>query len=252
MPQSLGQVVALESAARAEANKRLGGLHKKAQKAALFSGFDKTYEPYAETDDEARAGVKRLPPEGSSVQLRAGDLLAEFLGELGAAVNLAHAKDSANCEAKADVTVDGRIFLAGVPATHLLHMEKVLGDLGTFVASLPVEDPTEEWLPHADGVRRTVETFTVRNTVKKVPLVLHPPTDRHPAQVTVIDETIPEGRWTLVKYTAALTPDRKRELERRVSVLKDAFKVAREEANRMQVQGSRIDEGAVLADYLLG
>jgi hypothetical protein len=252
MPQSLGQVIALESAARADANKRLGTIHKSAQKPALFNGLDKTYTPFSETDDEARTGVKRLPPEGNRVQLRAETLLADFLGELGTAVNLAHAKDAANCEAKADVRVDGQLLLSDVPATHLLHMEKVLADLGTFIAALPVQDPTEEWLPHTDGLRRTAETFTVRNGVKKVPLVLHPPTDKHAAQVAVIEDTIPEGRWTTVKYTAALTPDRKRELEHRVGTLRDAFKVAREEANRMEVPNGRLDEAAAITGYLLG
>jgi hypothetical protein len=252
MPQTLGQVIALESSARADANKRLGTIHKSAQKAALFNGFDKTYEPFSETDDEARSGIKRLPPEGNKVQLRAEDLLADFLREMGTAVNLAHVKDSANCEAKADVRVDGVLLLPQVPATHLLHMEKVLADLGTFVASLPVQDPTEEWLDHADGLRKTAESFTVRNGVKKVPLVLHPGNDKHPPQVTMIDDTIPEGRWTTVKYTASLSPDRKRILERRVAELKDAFKVAREEANRMTIDGSRLDEGGVIMDYLLG
>jgi hypothetical protein len=252
MPQSLGQVIALESAARADANKRLGMLHKSAQKPALFNGFDKTYTPFSETDDEARSGIKRLPPEGNSVQLRAEGVLGAFLEEMGAAVNLAHAKDAANCTAKADVVVDGNALLRDVPATHLLHMEKVLADLGTFVAALPVEDPTEQWAGHADGLKRTEETFTVRNVVKKVPLVLHPPTDKHAAQVAAIDETIPEGRWTTVKYTGALSPDRKRELERRVAALKDAFKTAREAANRVEVPNSRTDEAAVLSGYILG
>jgi hypothetical protein len=252
MPQTLGQVIALESAARADANKRLGAIHKSAQKAPLFNGFDKTYAPFSETDEEARTGIRRLPAEGSNIQLRAEDLLVTFLREMGTAVNLAHLKDTANCEAKADVTVDGQLLLPQVPATHLLHMEKVLADLGTFIAALPVEDPTEEWLPHTDGLRKTAETFTVRNSVKKVPLVLHAPTDKHPAQVAVIEDTVPEGRWTTVKYTAALTPGRKRELERRVSALRDAFKVAREAANRMEVPNGRLDEGALLMDYLLG
>lgn len=102
MPQSLGQVIALESAARADTNKRLGFLHKSAQKPALFNGFDKTYRPFAETDEEARSGIKRLPPEGNTVQLRAEMLLETFLREMSAAVNLAHVKDVANCAAKAD------------------------------------------------------------------------------------------------------------------------------------------------------
>lgn len=251
MPQTLGQVIALESGARADANKRLGTLHKAAQKAAQFNGFTDVYSPFSETQQEQESGIKRLPPKGTSVQLRAEDLLADFLREMRTAVNLAHTKDAANCEAKADVTVDGHVLLPDVPATHLLHMEKVLADLGAFIAALPVQDPTEEWLPHADGLRRTAETFTVRDEVKKVPLVLHPPTDKHPAQVAVIEETTPVGRWTKVKYTGTLTPDRKRELERRLGALRDAFKTAREQANRMVVPNSRLDEGSVLMSYLL-
>jgi len=251
MPQTLGQVIALESAARADANKRLGTIHKNAQKPALFNGFDKTYAPFSETDEEVRTRVKQLPPEGSKVQLRAEDLLAQFLREMRTAVNLAHAKDTANCEAKADVTVGGALLLPQVPATHLLHMEKVLADLATFVAALPVEDPTEEWLPHTDGQRKTAESFTVRNSVRKIPLLLHPPTDKHPAQVAVIEDTVPEGRWTTVKYTAALSPDRKRDLEHRVAALRDAFKTAREEANRLQLSGTPLDEGTLIMSYLL-
>lgn len=252
MPQTLGQVVALESGARAEANKRLGMLHKTVQKTTQFNGFTDTYAPFSETPQEQESGTKRLPPKGNAVQLRAEDMLAEFLSEMKSAVNLARAKDEANCEARADVIVDGELFLSRVPATHLLHMEKVLADLGTFISALPVQDPTEEWLPHEDGLRRTAETFTVRDEVKQVPLVMHGPTDKHPAQVTVIQETTPVGRWTKVKYTGTLTPERKRSLERKAGALRDALKVAREEANRMEVPASGRDEAAVIADYILG
>jgi hypothetical protein len=250
--QTLGQVIAQESAARAEANKRLGALHKNGQKPALFNGFTNTYAPFAETAQEAETGSKRQPPKGNSVQLKAEGLLASFLGELKDAVNLALLKDQANSSARANVTVDGEVLLRDVPATHLLHMEKVLADLGNFVGALPVEDPTEQWHDHSDGLRRTGETFTVRDSVKKVPLVLHPPTEKHAAIVQVIEETVPEGRWTTVKYTGALAPDRKRELERRVAVLKMAFRVALEEVNRVVVDGDRVDEAEILSGYILG
>jgi hypothetical protein len=250
MAQSLGQVIARESMARAEANKQLGVIHKNGQKHQLFEGLRKDYEPFAETDAERESGVKRIPSETKAVQQRAEDMLVQFLAEYAPAIDLAAAKDFGNTEARADVKVDGAVLLGNVPATHLLHMEKVLADWGTFIAGLPVLDPAEHWSPGPDRVMESEPEVTFRAEVKKVPLVLHSPTDKHPAQVAIIDETVNAGRWTKIRFSGALTAERKRELAQRVSVLVAAFKVAREEANR--TEASPKSEAQFLVDYLLG
>lgn len=252
MPQTLAQLVAEESAARAETNKRTGALDKSAQKPHLFSGFTQVYQPFAETDDEQRSGIRRLPPKGNIVQLRAEVMLTSWLDEARRAVNLARYKDDANCLAAADVIVHGDVLLRDVPAAHLLHMEKVLADLGTFISHLPVVNPDNEWHPGPDGLKRTDEEVTVRDQVKKVPLLLHPPTKDHAAQVAVIDETVPLGRWTKTDYSGALDAGRKRDLELRVTDLRNAFRAAREKANGMEVPNVRPDEAAALFGYLLG
>lgn len=252
MTQTLAQVIAAEAAARAQANKDLGALDKSAQKPDLFSGFSETYAPFSETAQEAESQIKRLPPRGNQVQLVAQAMLEEFLAAMSPAVDLALAKDGANCNARGTVSVEGEDLLRDVPATHLLHMEKVLADLATFIGHLPVQDPRDTWAAQPDGTRATGETFTVRDEVKKVPLVLHAPTDKHPAQVAIIEETTPVGRWTKVKHTGALAPEQKSELTRRVNLLRAAFRDALHEANRLAVPEERVSEGAVIMRYILG
>lgn len=55
-----------------------------------------------------------------------------------------------------------------------------------------------------------------------------------------------------MKYTGALTPERKRELTRRVAALRDAFRDALHQANSLGVPEDRISEGAAIARYILG
>lgn len=247
MTLSLGQVVALESAARSDANKRLGDLHKATQREQLFRGMSRTYTPFEEADDDRH----QLPAEVQHVQLKAEDVIGQFFAELVPAADLALTRDLANMRAAGDVMIDGAPLLSDMPATWLLHMEKVLTDVRTFIAKLPVLDPADTWYPEqGTGLQRTNETFTVRTEKKAVPLQLAPPTKEHPAQVTVVQEDRPSGRWTTVKRSGAVSAERKRELERRVAELQAAFKVAREAANRQDAPDTRAAHAIVR--YILG
>jgi hypothetical protein len=251
MAQTLGQVIAAEAAARSEANKRAGALHKQGQKEGLFNGFEKTYSPFAEAPDGQDQRSLERPPEGNQVQLRAEELLRSFMDEMQPAIDLAATKDEANCHARADVVVADEVLLESVPATHLLHMEKVLEDFGTFVAKLPVLDPSVRWDPDPDTrLRRSPESFTNSEEVRPVPLVVVPSTKEHLGTGTTYQERTAVGRWTTVRYSGALTAERKRFLEARVATLKVAFKQAREQANRVGAEPRR--EADVLFGYILG
>lgn len=251
MAQTLGQVIAAEAFARAEANKKAGALAKQGQKPDLFEGFDKTYSPFAEAEQGEDHRALQQPPEGNRVQLRAEELLLAVMSELRPAIDLAAAKDEANCSARGDVVIDGVTLLEQVPATHLLHMEHVLDELSTFVSKLPVLDPKAHWDVDPDTrLRRSGETFTNREEVRPVPLVVIAPTKEHAGTGTTYQERVAVGRWTTVRWSGALPQERKRELERRVAALKVGFKQAREAANRVQAEPA--DEAGVLFGYILG
>jgi hypothetical protein len=119
------------------------------------------------------------------------------------------------------------------------------------VAAIPVLDPAEEW--NFDDATRAYRTRTIQTTrTKKVPRnhVKAPATDKHPAQVEMYFEDVIVGTWETVKFSGAITAQRRNELIERVVKVRDAVKFAREAANSIEVEHRRI--GKALFDYLLG
>jgi hypothetical protein len=86
--------------------------------------------------------------------------------------------------------------------------------------------------------------------VRPVALVVVPSTKDHLGTGTTYQERTAVGRWTTVRWSGALPPERKRELERRVAELKVAFKQAREAANR--IAADQVSEAETLFEYILG
>ena len=105
---------------------------------ALLAGIARTYRP---KDEEGET----FPPESTRVQIKANDIIRQTTEALTKLFDATAAKDWTNCQAKADVVVDGQTLLEQVPATYLLFLEKQLVDLHTFVKKLPVLDASETW-----------------------------------------------------------------------------------------------------------
>ena len=105
----------------------------------MLAGISRTYQP---KDEEG----EQLPPESTRVQVQAEDVLRETAATLTRLFDVTATKDWANCTARADVKVDGRVLVADVPVSYLLFLEKQLTDLHTFVKKLPVLDAAESWV----------------------------------------------------------------------------------------------------------
>ena len=99
----------------------------------------RTYQP---KDEEG----EQLPPESTPVQIKAEDVLRNTAATLTRLFDVTATKDWANCAARADVKVDGRVLVADVPVSYLLFLEKQLTDINTFVRKLPVLDAAEAFL----------------------------------------------------------------------------------------------------------
>ncbi|MFD0686222.1 DUF7873 family protein [Actinomadura fibrosa] len=232
----LNQIIAVEKGAKSRAQRELTDLHHRLQKAALLSGISRTYQPL---DDEGEV----LPPESTRVQVKAEAMLAEAARALTRLFDITATKDWANCDARADVVVDGRTILADVPVSHLLFLEKQLTDLHTFVDKLPVLDAAESWtFDESADVWRTEPVRTTRT--KKIPRahVLYEATTEHPAQVETYTEDVIVGTWTKIAFSGALPARRVNELRERVSKLQAAVKFAREEANGAEVTDRKVGE----------
>ena len=243
MPR-LSQVIATEKGIKTSSYKQFTELHKKVQKTKLLSGIARTYRS---KDDEGDV----LPPESTRVQVRANAAIRDASKILTGIFDVTATKDWGNCEARADVVVDGQVILGKVPVTYLLFLEKQLVDLKTFVEKMPVLDPSDHWEYDqaqdcwaTDPVETTRNKKVMRNHVKAIA------TKEHPAQVHVYNEDVCVGYWKTIKYSGALPQSRISELLERVKALQLAVKYAREEANALKVEKQTV--GDPFFNYLFG
>jgi hypothetical protein len=243
MPK-LNQIVAVVAGKKTRAEKEFGELNKAAQKPDLFVGLSRTYQP-AEENGEA------LPPEQKFPQKSAAEVIAQARDILTGIMDAVATQEYGNCRTKADVTIDGRVVLPAVPVTVLLYLEKQLNDLRTFVGNLPVLDPSERWVMNGQTGQYTTEpTKTIRTRKVQKPIVLYPATEQHPAQTQLVTEDVTAGYWTTTKFAAVLSAAERRDILARIERLAEAVKIAREEANSLEVEQVRI-AGPVLG-YVFG
>lgn len=240
----LNQIIAIEKGIKSTAFQELTEAHQSLQKAALLSGISRSYRP---RDEEG----EQLPPEATKVQLSAEDVVKKTAETLTKLFDITATKEWANCQARADVLVDGNVLLKEVPATYLLFLEKQLVDLHTFIKKLPTLDASETWTFDTSANSWATEPVQTLRT-KKVPRnhVKAEATEHHPAQVEVYYEDVTVGNWRTVKFSGALPAQRIHELLTRVEKLQEAVKFAREEANSMTVEDQKI--GGKVFQYLFG
>lgn len=236
----LNQIVAVVAGKKTRAEKEFGDLNKTAQKADLFYGIARTYQPLDESGED-------LPPERKLIQASVGDIISGARTILTGIMDAVATQEYGNCETAADVRVGGEVLLEKVPVTVLLYLEKQLNDLHTFVGNLPTLDPSERWtMDQTTGQWEAETTKTVRTKKVAKPIVLYPATPEHPAQTQLVSEDITAGHWQTRKTSTAMAGTAKRAIVGRIEKLREAVKVAREDANSADVIDRQI------ADPVLG
>ena len=229
MPK-LNQIVAVVSGQKTEAYRVITDAHKRRLKPDLLNGLTRNYRPLKEDGEQ-------LPPEIKRVQITVPEVVGEVRAAMSTMFDAVLTQDVGNTLAHADIKVGDNVVLAKVPLTYLLFLEKQVTDLETFVGDLPTLDPAESWKEDADIGGYQTEPYDTLKTAKVYEThVAHPPTEHHPAQVQTytVDKTI--GVWTNIKKSGAIRVQDKNSMLARVRALKDAIRVAREEANSIDVE----------------
>ena len=118
--------------------------------------------------------------------------------------------------------------------------------------NIPTLDPAKKWTIDeavGDGTYKSDEM--IRQSGKKIakPVVLYPATDKHPAQVQLIQEDIIVGNWTTVHFSGKITPAEKSNVLARIDNLIDAVKKARARANNTEIDSSK-KIGKTLIEYI--
>lgn len=239
----INQILAIEKGLKNQTLRVETDLYHSIQKGPLFAGLSRTYTPKDDEDGD------RLPPEQTSVQIKANDLIEQLTASLTRLIDVTATKDAANTHASADITVDGTVIAANVPVTTLLFLAKKLEELSAFVGKLPVLDPATQWFYDPNrGVYAAAPVSTVRT--KKIPRnhVLAEATKEHPAQVQLFTEDVIVGTWEKTEFSGALPADVLAGIRSRLDKLRTAVKFAREEANLADVVD--VHYGASFLNYL--
>jgi hypothetical protein len=238
----LHQILPVEKDAKAQAVAALTKAHHLLEKQPLLSGIQRTYRP---KDD----GGDQLPPESTRVQVRTAAVIADVVMSMTRAFDIVATKETANRNASADLVIGDHVLLTDVPVAVLLFLEKQLVNLHTFVAKLPVLDPSEQWVYDETADTWATEPFETTRS-RKLPRSYEkaPATQHHPAQVEMYFEDVIVGTWTTVKRSGALPAARIKVLLERVEILQRAVKLAREAANTAEVENVKI--GRQFFDFL--
>lgn len=225
----LSQILAIATNKKTLLHKGISDLHHQTQKPDLLNGHHKVYSPKDEDGETFPDDVKRVQVHSSAALEQVSALLTTLM-------DVTATKDFANCEAKADIVVDGNVFIEGVPVPHLLFLEKELHDLHEFVTQMVELEPGENWAFDANSGQHRSDTVKTQRTKKlQKPIVLYPATPEHPAQTQLITEDVVIGTWATTKFSGAIPRPKKLEYLERITKLEDAVKFAREQANSIEV-----------------
>jgi len=249
MPTYLHQLIAVQRGIDEETAKVLGTVkHLLAigGEQDPLTGISRTYQPKEE-------GGEELPAQSRRVQITAAELIARVATSLTKMFDVKFTREEGNCNARADVTVDGQTLLTNVPVGYLMFLEAQVGKIVELIDEIPTLNPADNWSDTATGLREGVWASDARKTAvpRRVPQVqvLYDATKEHPAQVRPYETEVTVGWWTTTKYSGQMDPKVQQDMRARAVKVQEAVRKAREQANRLE---TTTRSAAPLLDYILG
>ena len=242
---SLHELLGRRAGVRARVKTVIDDAYKRLQRPALFTGGTKRYTPLTEEDGTT------YPDQDVVLQLSANFVLRDAASALAELFNITMTVDEANAMATSDIIVNGEVIYPNVPAVTLIAVEKRLTDLHTMIAAAPGLDPAERWFfdPATSSYRSAtpVETLKMKKVTRYTTVFAG---DQHHApDIRERTEDVPVGKWTSVNLSGGLSAEERAKLLRRVDLLRQAAREARERANSMRLTS---DGTSDLGEALMG
>lgn len=224
----LNQIIALVSGKKTKIQQMMTSVHHGWKKDRI-SGIIRTYTPLEENGE-------MCPSESRIVQVKVDKALGDVKSQLVDFMNIIATQEYANTSAKSDVIVDDETILVGVPVSALLFLDKQLIDLHTLAVNLPTLSTDKVWTKDEAKNCWVTEPEQTSKTSKKIePIVKYEATEHHPAQTELISLDRTVGHWTSIHLSGALPENERDDIIGRIDKLRDAVKVARENANNADV-----------------
>lgn len=244
MPRKLHELIAVEPDLKGTAEKIVQeAIVTFTKKDAHFMGQKRRYEKLFEHEGDQ-------PDEDKPIVTTVAEKLKYTFSVVGKALDALASKEVTNTAAKADVLLDGQAIIQALPAVVLINLENQFKKLREMLGHIPTLDPSENWR-WDESLNQYVADDKVTLRTKKVLKnhVKYEATKEHPAQVETYTEDVPVGKFFTKKFSGMLTPAEKSAMLERIDNVIRAFKEARERANDIQVQETKI--AGKLFSYLL-
>lgn len=241
----LNQIIAIANTKKTKVATALSAINSVLSRADLFSGLDRKYQSL---DDEG----EKLPPETKIIQKTASEVIAAAKSELTEILDVIATQEFANCDAKADIVVDGVTIARQVPVSYMLFLEKQVDVIKGIVQKIPVLTQDVKWNRSVSDNNIFVTDPVTTNRTKKVPksFTKSPATEYHPAQVEMFTEDVIVGTWSKIDTSSAIPASERDAMLKKIESLREAVKMAREEANSITVTDQKI--GKSVLDFVFG
>jgi hypothetical protein len=241
----LNQIIAIANTKKTKVATALSAVHAVLSRPDLFSGLDRKYQSL---DDEG----EKLPPESKVIQKTVSEVIAAAKSELTELLDVIATQEFANGDAKADIVVEGVVIAKQVPVSYMLFLEKQVDVIKGVVQKLPVLTQDVKWNRSVSDNDIFVTDAVTTNRTKKVPrsFTKSPATQYHPAQVEMFTEDVIVGTWSKIDTSSAIPASERDAMLKKIESLREAVKMAREEANSITVTDQKI--GRSVLDFVFG
>jgi hypothetical protein len=209
------------------------------KKAEHFDGVMKVYESKDAEGDQ-------IPPETKEIVTTVSDKIKYTQGSVVKAIDARVSMEETNASGtvNAELKVGDKSF-GTFSAISLLALEEWLEKVRALYKEIPTLDPTKHWdADTSAGANRykTPEEIKFRTVKKNKPLVLAPATDKHPAQVQLVQDEEQVGQYKTTYSSGRITPSQKSDLLQKIDDLILAVKDAKAKANTAQVNQIKIGD----------
>jgi len=237
----LHELLAVEQEKRSKAVKIAGETRKVfTEKRNLFQGQRRHFEPFEDESDETSSLGYNFPDENVDIVTSVDKKLKYFYQHFSTMLAAVTQKEETNRTAEAELEIAGKKITLG--ATTLLSIEKALNAIMKEVLqSIPTTTTTQQWKKVGD-IYESQEHETVKMKKIQKPLVLAPATKEHPAQVQLVTEDVPLGKWHTTFLSAEYTPEEKSDILERLDELRERVAKARVRANQAQIVDPKVTE----------
>ncbi len=204
-------------------------------------------------DNLANKTAEAAAREDKPLPTTVADTIGYVLSHWAQTEDLLFQKNASNQRAVATIELGGKVLASNVPVDELMGLENRLVELRKLIQIAPTLDASMKWARDANLGEHVWVTVDDEDTVKtekqNYAVTLAPATEKHPAQVKEASKDVIVGKFSIKRFSGALTTVQKADALTLIDELVAEVKKSRIRANQVEASTDKI--GLVLTDLIM-